>query len=360
MAIVKAGKPGKSLGDAINYAAKDMDNGGVTGGINCSDDPRKAAEEMQVVKEYFGQEGGRQYKSYIHSYKGDEVTPEKALEITKEWAEKEFAGHQVFIGVDHNTDNVHCHVIVNSVNIDDGKKIHLSNDDLQKMKDHSNELCREKGLSVPEKTRERGDVSAWDMDKYQVMKKSLEKNEPSYIVDTATAVERAAKTAKNRDEFVEKMNEQGYKVNWESQKKHITFTNADGHKVRAANLEKTFNEPAYNKDGLNERFSINKNREIERERQRERQQQQPPVPAPLARQKIDNTIQSSAEIEHRMRNDEQIKQQATHERAQAAAAERARIAAAAQSLEAERTKAAERAIAVARKREIENAKGRSR
>ncbi|QSX07121.1 hypothetical protein JYG23_07195 [Sedimentibacter sp. zth1] len=58
------------------------------------------------------------------------------------------------------------------------------------------------------------------------------------------------------------MEKQGYKVNWQDNRKYITFTDKDGHKVRNSNLEKTF-RTEYGKENLLHEFE--RNREKQRE-----------------------------------------------------------------------------------------------
>ena len=59
----------------------------------------------------------------IQSFKANEVTPEKAFEIGKETARKMWGDRdQVLVTVHLNTDNVHCHFVVNSCSFKDGSK----------------------------------------------------------------------------------------------------------------------------------------------------------------------------------------------------------------------------------------------
>ena len=44
----------------------------------------------------------------------------------------------------------------------------------------------------------------------------------------------------SKEKFIEKMKQFGWSVNWTEKRKHITFQNQDGKKVRDSNLSKTF------------------------------------------------------------------------------------------------------------------------
>lgn len=59
---------------------------------------------------------------------------------------------------------------------------------------------------------------------------------------------------------IQKMKEKGWEVKWKDGRKNITFIDADGNKVRDANLSKTFNVDV-SKESLEKQFSINAERE---------------------------------------------------------------------------------------------------
>lgn len=59
----------------------------------------------------------------------------------------------MLFGTHINKDNVHNHIILNSVSFVDGIKYHNSNEEIALMKDTSDRLCYKYGLSIVE-TRE--------------------------------------------------------------------------------------------------------------------------------------------------------------------------------------------------------------
>ena len=44
----------------------------------------------------------------------------------------------------------------------------------------------------------------------------------------------------SREQFIREMKNAGWSVNWTEKRKHITFQNQEGKKVRDSNLSKTF------------------------------------------------------------------------------------------------------------------------
>ena len=196
-------------------------------------------------KRIWGKDSGRMYAHNIISWHEDEpITPEQALEFGKEFAQQWFDGFQSLVGVHIDRKHVHCHIVTNSVSFMDGHKLHNTKKDLQRMKDFTNRMCVERGLSVAQKGRdfhgnelEQGTVSAWSKDKYHLMQNEA-KN--SFVADCGIACLDALEASCSREEFIRQMAERGWSVIWKDSRKHITFQNAEGKKVRDSNLSKTF------------------------------------------------------------------------------------------------------------------------
>lgn len=246
MAVIKVAKGGKSIKQAIDYVQKKSE---LTSGKDCSDKSDQAREQMEMTKELWSKTEGRQYKHYIQSFSPGEVTPEKAHEIGKEFAEQ-FKGYEVFIATHTDRNHIHNHFIVNSVNFENGKKFHKDKKFLEELKKQNDKICEREKLSIPEKKFDK-EIRSFNQNKYQLFKRLEEGHKvKSYILDTAIAVEKSASNSRNKDEFINEMQKKGYSVDWNDNKKHITFKNSEGKKVRASNLEKTFNEPKFSKEGL--------------------------------------------------------------------------------------------------------------
>ena len=60
----------------------------------------------------------------------------------------------------------------------------------------------------------------------------------SFVADCAMAVLKALENCISKEKFIEKMKQFGWNVNWTEKRKHITFQNQDGKKVRDSNLSK--------------------------------------------------------------------------------------------------------------------------
>ena len=208
-------------------------------------------------KKMWNKDTGRMYAHNIISWHKDEqITPEQAFEFGKEFAENWFSGFQTLVAVHKDKDHIHCHLVTNSVSYEDGRKLHNTRKDLECMKQLTNQMCRERELTVAEKGKhfdgsriEKGEVIAWSKDKYNLFRQQVK---DSFVADCAMAVLKALENCISKEKFIEKMKQFGWNVNWTEKRKHITFQNQDGKKVRDSNLSKTFHLDISKEDLENE------------------------------------------------------------------------------------------------------------
>lgn len=198
-------------------------------------------EEKKIWKK----DSGRMYAHNIISFHRDEkVTPEECMEIGRRFCDQFFSGHQSLIAVHQDRDHLHIHIVTNTVSYIDGRKLHQSRADLEKQKVFTNQLCVERGLSVAEKGKhfdgteiEEGEIRGWSKDKYHLLVNEAKK---SFVADCAIAIVETLQDCTSREAFIAGMTQRGWNVTWTAKKKHITFTNGNGDKVRDTNISKTF------------------------------------------------------------------------------------------------------------------------
>ena len=198
-------------------------------------------EEKKIWKK----DSGRMYAHNIISFHRDEkVNPEECMEIARKFCDQFFSGHQSLIAVHQDRDHLHIHIVTNTVSYVDGRKLHQSKADLEKQKVFTNQLCVERGLSVAEKGKhfdgtkiEEGEIRGWSKDKYHLLVNEAKK---SFVADCAIAIVETLQDCTSREAFIAGMTQRGWNVTWTAKKKHITFTNGNGDKVRDTNISKTF------------------------------------------------------------------------------------------------------------------------
>lgn len=264
MAIIKATSSGKgSIKHVIDYVTrKEKTEARLCTGLNCSADT--AFLEMQCTKQLFRKTGGRTFLHFVQSFSADEdITPEEAHQVAFELAENfsYFVGHEVLVATHRDKNHIHSHFIVNSVNCESGKKFQMGRKGLQEMKDLSDSLCKKHGLSICEKGQGRSQFLSYSMDKFQLLQKAEQGKVKSYVLDTASAVQECMEQAASKDDFISRLNQRGYSVQWTDSRKYVTFQDSNGNKVRNSNLEKTFGMPV-SKEQL-EQFFRDKSRHKE-------------------------------------------------------------------------------------------------
>lgn len=250
-------------------------------GLNCVPDTVK--DEMRVTKLLWDKDGGRTYKHFVQSFApGEKINPAQAHQIACQLAASrpEWQDFEVLIATHEDKEHIHTHFVVNSVSYVDGHKLQQSKAELQAMKDYSDQLCAKYGLHITEKGKtfdgqEREETVAFSKDTYQLLKKAEQGEVKSYVQDIALAILDCREQATNRTDFVQRMNERGYGVDWQDSHKYITFTDLKRQeqgekqcKIRNNKLEKYYNMD-FGKENLEHEFEGNARSQQTAQRARE-------------------------------------------------------------------------------------------
>lgn len=160
---------------AIKYITEPSktEQGKFVSGFGCSIDPSQASHDFSEVREAGTGKNKILSKHIIISFKPDEVTPEQALMIGTEFASRLLKNeYQYVLAVHTDKPHIHCHIIVNNVNMINGKTFTTLLDKGKEkaweiIQKTSDEICREYNISVIEnKSRNKGKVHfEWVMDK---------------------------------------------------------------------------------------------------------------------------------------------------------------------------------------------------
>lgn len=204
-------------------------------GHNCV--PQSAYTEMITTKQRFKKTGGRQFYHFVQSFaEMDDLTPQEANAIGLELAQREFPGFEVVVATYLDTNHIHNHLVVNSVNCETGKKLHQSADDLLKHRQANDEICVAHGLSVLEQPEKNSKKKRMKPGEYQAGLR-----EDSWKMDLIHAINEALEYADSRESFIANMEQEGYEVIWTDTRKYITFVCPNGRKCRDRSLhDETF------------------------------------------------------------------------------------------------------------------------
>lgn len=117
--------------------------------INCKKDI--ALQQMILTKQRYGKEDGYIAWHGYQSFKPGEVTPEQCHALGVELARQMWGDRfQVIVTTHLDKEHLHNHFCINSVSFKDGGKYNFSKKELKRLRDTSDRLCREHGLSVVE------------------------------------------------------------------------------------------------------------------------------------------------------------------------------------------------------------------
>lgn len=117
--------------------------------INCP--KQRAYEVMMSTKRRYGKLGGNVAYHGYQSFVSGEVTPQEAHEIGFETAKRMWGdNYEVVVTTHLNTDNIHNHIVVNSVSFRTGRKFENHISDHIKLRQISDAVCRERGKKVLE------------------------------------------------------------------------------------------------------------------------------------------------------------------------------------------------------------------
>jgi hypothetical protein len=187
------------------------DNGLFVEAFKCSKNPDEAEKDFLRTQNSIGT--GRNTvlaQHIIQSFKPNEVTPEKALEIGRELCDRLLKNqYQYMLAVHTDKKHIHCHIVFNNVNMYSGKTFGYLEDrgskkSWQTLRKISDEICKEHGLSVvkdPEKSKGKGWYE-WDKNKQG----------QSWKTKLKFALDDCVMNSENFEDFLQKVREKNIDV----------------------------------------------------------------------------------------------------------------------------------------------------
>lgn len=116
------------------------------------DDNKNYAEQFADTAKIWNKaqsKNSRKYYHFIHSFSPDDnISPQTAHRFTEELCKKFFSHSEVVIATHTDTNHIHSHIVINSVNFDNGKMLQISPKRYTAIKDYSNEIADRENLAV--------------------------------------------------------------------------------------------------------------------------------------------------------------------------------------------------------------------
>ena len=212
-------------------------------GINCQ--VQSVYDDFLNTKLLYHKDGGVMFYHMVQSFpKGAAVDPQQAHEAARRLAEY-FDGCEVLVCTHVDREHIHSHCVINSVNFETGKKLHMAKEQLQELMRRNDMICQEMGLPVFDApTQQARGMSGAE---YHTALKGQ-----SWKLRLANTIDDCMRYAADKDAFVSLMASEGYAVRWESGRKYITYTTPDGLTCRDSKLH----EEKYCKEAMEHEFRI--------------------------------------------------------------------------------------------------------
>ncbi len=212
-------------------------------GVNCQ--PQSVYDDFLNTKLLYHKDGGTMFYHMVQSFpKGAAVDPRRTHKAARRLAEY-FGGCEVLVCTHVDREHIHSHCVINSVNFETGKKLHMAKEQLQELMRRNDAICQEMGLPVFDApTQQARGMSGAE---YHTALKGQ-----SWKLRLMNTIDECMKYAANRDAFVSLMESEGYTVRWEDTRKYITYTTPDGMRCRDNKLH----EEKYCKEVMEHEFRI--------------------------------------------------------------------------------------------------------
>ena len=197
-------------------------------GIGCQ--PETAFDEFLRTKLLHRKEGGVMFYHMVQSFpKGADIDPCAAHEAARQLAGY-FEGCEVLVCTHTDREHIHSHCIINSVNFETGRKVHMADEQIQELRIRNDQICEELGLPKFQKDEQRQSRGMSNAEYYTADRGESWKFELMRVIDDCM------RYAGNREEFLALLRAEGYDATWTDSRKNITYVTPDGRKCRDSKL----------------------------------------------------------------------------------------------------------------------------
>ena len=197
-------------------------------GIGCQ--PETAFDEFLSTKLLHHKDGGVMFYHMVQSFpKGVAIDPRTAHEAAR-WLAGYFEGCEILICTHTDREHIHSHCIINSVNFETGKKVHMADEQIQALRVRNDQICEELRLPKFQKDEQWKSSGMSNAEYYPAAKGE------SWKLELMRVIDECMRYAGNREEFLALLRAEGYAANWSPTRKNITYTTPDGRKCRDSKL----------------------------------------------------------------------------------------------------------------------------
>lgn len=194
-------------------------------GINCQ--PESVYADFMTTKRLYHKTDGVLFYHMVQSFpKGEAVDPVTAHAAALKLAEY-YEGYEVLVCTHTDREHIHSHFLINSVNFDTGRKLHIAKEQLQELRQRNDMVCKEFSLPVFQPREQKQKTKTMTIGEYHTASRGQSKK-----LQLMNIINDCMRHASNREEFIALMESEGYKVRWEKSRKNITYTTPSGWQCR--------------------------------------------------------------------------------------------------------------------------------
>jgi hypothetical protein len=233
----------KSVMRYVSQVSKTIwDGQQLVSGIGCQ--PETAFDEFLSTKLLHHKDGGIQFYHMVQSFpRGADIDPRTAHEAARQLAGY-FAGCEVLVCTHTDREHIHSHCIINSVNFETGKKVHMADEQIQELRVRNDQICEELGLPKFQRDEQKRSRGMSNAEYY-----TADRGE-SWKFELMRVIDECMRYAASREDFLALLRAEGYGATWTDNRKSITYTTPDGRKCRDSRLHMT----KYRKENMEVEF----------------------------------------------------------------------------------------------------------
>ena len=215
----------KSVMRYVAQTSKTLWNGQqLVSGIGCQ--PETAFDEFLSTKLLHYKDDGVMFYHMVQSFpKGAAIDSRTAHEAARQLAGY-FEGCEVLVCTHTDREHIHSHCIINSVNFETGRKVHMADEQIQELRIRNDQICEELGLPKFQRDDQRQSRGMSNAEYYPADRGESWKFELMRVIDDCM------RCAGNREEFLILLRSEGYDATWTDSRKNITYVTPDGRKCR--------------------------------------------------------------------------------------------------------------------------------
>ena len=239
----KRGQTTGCMGAVMRYTMQDkkteFEGQQLVTGINCQ--PESVYADFMTTKRLHHKTDGVLFYHMVQSFpKGEVVDPVTAHAAALKLAEY-YEGYEVLVCTHTDREHIHSHFLINSVNFDTGKKLHVAKEQLQELRQRNDQVCVEFSLPVFNPTNRKEKTKTMSIGEYHTATRGQSKKlQLMNIINDCMLhasnreefIALMESDASNREEFIALMESEGYKVRWETSRRNITYTTPSGWQCR--------------------------------------------------------------------------------------------------------------------------------